>query len=218
QIVSFSKKTGHLSIQAPPGEGGIVFRDGSVVAAFGAGSPPLDASVGALGDTERDGIVRRRIEMALEQLVRLREGQFSFALAEEPPRRLGSRDLAAETLAAGINAQELLLDLARGMDEDRRHSSAAVEASFAVPELPPDDHAARPGDEAKDEVDHARADSPETPPLGIPALRPPAELAGVSDFLKNLRQTGPDTPSSTTVALPVVRLPAAPSTPPQGPP
>ena len=41
--------------------------------------------------------------------------------------------MAEETLPSGINAQELLLDLARGMDEDRRDSAAALEASFAEP-------------------------------------------------------------------------------------
>jgi len=207
QIVSFSKKTGHLSIQAPPGEGGIVFRDGFVVAAFGASSPPLDSDFPVLAEAQKTGVIRRRIEVALEQLVRLREGQFSFALTDELPERLGTRDLAPETLATGINAQELLLDLARGMDEDRRHSSAAVEASFAEPDLPPDDHpGGPPGEEETEHADRALAESAETPPLGIPALRPPAELAGVTNFLKALRQMAPgDTPSSTTIPMPVVR-------------
>ena len=40
QIVSFSKKTGYLSIDMEGGQGGIVFREGLVVAAFTAGSPP----------------------------------------------------------------------------------------------------------------------------------------------------------------------------------
>ena len=46
---------------------------------------------------------------------------------------MDARDIADETLRAGINPQELLLDLARGMDEDRRDSTAALEASFAEP-------------------------------------------------------------------------------------
>ena len=71
--------------------------------------------------------------MALEQLIRLREGQFSFSLTEEiPGDHRGPRHLAARRCHAGINPQELLLDLARGIDEDRRDSSAALEASFAA--------------------------------------------------------------------------------------
>jgi CheY-like chemotaxis protein len=138
QIVSFSKKTGHLSIVTGDGEGGIVFEEGLVVAAFAAGDPPFDPRFGGLSAVQRSAVIRTRIEMALEQLVRLREGQFSFALADEAPSIVGSRDVAQEMLITGINAQEMLLDLARGLDEDRRHSSAAVEASFAVPPEPPE--------------------------------------------------------------------------------
>ncbi len=66
--------------------------------------------------------------------MRLREGQFNFMLADETPTLVSGRDVAAEALVNGINPQELLLDLAKGMDEDRRDSAAAVEASFAEPE------------------------------------------------------------------------------------
>jgi CheY-like chemotaxis protein len=134
QIVSFSKKTGDLSIRTQEGEGGIVFRDGFVVAAFTWDSVPLDPRFGALPEAQRSGVIRSRIEIALEQLVRLREGQFSFNLNDAPPHALAGRDLGLETLSTGINPQELLLDLARGIDEDRRNSTAIVEASFAHPD------------------------------------------------------------------------------------
>jgi CheY-like chemotaxis protein len=131
QIVSFSKKTGHLTIRAVAGQGAIVFRDGLVVSAFTWDSGPLDARVRTLTVDKRDQFLRTRIELALEQLIRLREGQFSFSLSDEPPVRVESRDIRDETLNTGINPQELLLDLARGMDEDRRNSTALLEASFA---------------------------------------------------------------------------------------
>ncbi|HET9317384.1 MAG TPA: DUF4388 domain-containing protein [Vicinamibacteria bacterium] len=131
QIVSFSKKTGHLTIRAAAGQGAIVFRDGLVVSAFTWDSSPLDPRVRSLAPDRRDKFLRTRIELALEQLIRLREGQFSFSLSDEPPQRVESRDIRDETLGTGINPQELLLDLARGMDEDRRNSTALLEASFA---------------------------------------------------------------------------------------
>jgi len=134
QIVSFSKKTGYLSIRMEGGEGGIVFREGLVVSAFTASSPPPDPRLGTLGADRREELVRARISFALEQLARLREGEFAFELTGEVPRVLGSHDIFLETLTRGLNPQELLLDLAEGMDEDRAHSSAAVEASFAAPE------------------------------------------------------------------------------------
>jgi CheY-like chemotaxis protein len=134
QIVSFSKKTGYLSINMEGGDGGIVFSGGLVVSAFTAKSPPVDPRVADLPAEKRQQLIRSRIGFALEQLARLREGGFSFELTEEVPGALGSRDLALETLAAGIDPQDLLLDLAAGMDAGQAESSAAVEASFAAPE------------------------------------------------------------------------------------
>jgi CheY-like chemotaxis protein len=134
QIVSFSKKTGYLTIRAEEGEGGIVFLDGLVVAAFTWDSLPVEPRVATLSQGARGKAIRSRIEIALEQLIRLREGQFNFSLTAGPPKVVGQRDITLETLDYGINPQELLLELARGMDEDRRDSTAAVEASFAQPE------------------------------------------------------------------------------------
>jgi CheY-like chemotaxis protein len=146
QIVSFSKKTGYLAIQAEPGEGAIVFREGLVVASFTWDSLPVDPRAASLPEAKRATLIRERIAMALEHLIRLREGQFSFSLTEEIPAAIAGRDITGETLHEGINPQELLLDLARGIDEDRRDSSAALEASFAQPmeeesiaDLPSDD-------------------------------------------------------------------------------
>jgi CheY-like chemotaxis protein len=134
QIVSFSKKTGYLAIEMDGGKGGIVFREGLVVAAFAADSSPAEAPPADLVPEKREALVRSRIVFALERLARLREGAFGFELTDEVPRVLGSRDLAAETLTGGIDPQDLLLDLAAGMDEGLAESAAAVEASFAAPE------------------------------------------------------------------------------------
>jgi CheY-like chemotaxis protein len=229
QIVSFSKKTGHLSIVTGEGEGGIVFEDGLVVAAFAAGSPPLDARFEQLSAVQRGAVIRTRIEMALEQLIRLREGQFSFALADEAPSVVGTRDLGRESLITGINAQELLLDLARGLDEDRRHSSAAVEASFAEAPDPPEEvivvddplppptpafdtlaalEAAVPASPTAPETgaaDRARAESAETPPLGVPSI-PTIATPEMASFLKDQRHVPPrERPGAATVRMPAVR-------------
>ena len=72
----------------------------------------------SLPPPQRAGLIRRRIEVALEQLIRLREGQFNFELAEEIPAFVNTHDITDETLLLGINPQELVLDLTRGMDED----------------------------------------------------------------------------------------------------
>lgn len=131
QMVSFSRKTGYLSIEMEGGEGAIVFHGGLVVAAFTTGSPPSDPRIAQLSKDAREKAVRARLGFALEQLARLREGAFGFELTEEIPLEIGGRDIRLETLARGINPQEMLLELAQGLDDDRAQSTAAVEASFA---------------------------------------------------------------------------------------
>jgi CheY-like chemotaxis protein len=176
QIVSFSKKTGYLSIRTDGGEGAIVFQDGYVVAAFSAETPPFDPRYRQLPPEARTPLLRQSIERGLEQLIRLREGQFSFSLTDGPPRKVGPRDISEETLPQGINAQELLLDLARGMDEDRRDSTAALEASFAEV---PDDQTVPPELAAEEEVTFEEVPpEEEPPPLPVPAPAPaPASAA-----------------------------------------
>jgi CheY-like chemotaxis protein len=173
QIVSFSKKTGYLAIRSGAGNGAIVFQEGLVVSAFTWADLPLDPRFGSLGEDQRAAVVRTRIEVALETLIRLREGQFSFSLTEAPPKAIAGRDLVLETLGAGINPQQLLLDLARGLDEDRRDSMEAVESSFATPEEP---RRRDPGTVPLRVVDKEPAPDPaiarplsaDTPPLGVP--------------------------------------------------
>jgi CheY-like chemotaxis protein len=165
QIVSFSKKTGYLSIRTGAGEGAIIFRDGFVTSSFSWDAPPLDPRVRSLPPDQRARMLRYRIELALQQLIRLREGQFNFSLTEEAPTRVGPRDIQDETLEDGINPQELLLNLARGMDEDRRESTAALEASFVEPE---DDTAPVPA------VPPEPPPGPAAPPAAAKAPEPPA--------------------------------------------
>ncbi len=196
QIVSFSKKTGYLTIRTDMGDAAIVFEDGFVVSSFAWDSTAIDPRSAALPREKREAVIRKRIEMALEQLIRLREGQFSFSLTEATPRAIGGRDLAPETLENGLNAQELLLDLARGMDEDRRDSSAALEASFAEPtEEPFGDEAAGPDAEVAAFVrgavptaagpDPTGATMPVQPvtPAAPTELEAPAEVAEISAVL-----------------------------------
>jgi hypothetical protein len=133
QIVSFSKKTGYLGVRMAEGEGAIVFHEGLVVSAFTASSPLPDPRLSTLPKASRETAIRRRLGFALEELARLREGAFGFELTDRIPQTVAGRDIRAETLAVGINPQEMLLTLAQGMDDDRAQSAAAVEASFATP-------------------------------------------------------------------------------------
>jgi CheY-like chemotaxis protein len=111
--------------------------------------------------------VRDRIAATLERLVRLREGEFAFHLSQDVPTALGGRDLAGEMLEGGINPEELMLDLAKKLDEDRRDAAAALEASFAAP-LAEDDL----------QLEELALDEPATqaPPVEAPPAAGPAVL------------------------------------------
>lgn len=183
QIVSFSKKTGYLAIRVDGQDAAIVFHAGLVLCSYTWDSLPVDARAQALSAAAREGMIRKRIEIALEQLIRLREGEFNFSLTEDMPTHVGTRDIRPETMAEGINPQELLLDLARGMDEDRRDSSAVLEASFASPDDVLDDDLSSvsafvrdaPGMETADEDDFGSYTMP------VPVIEPHGTPVSSSD-------------------------------------
>jgi len=132
QVVSFCQKTGFLTVRAPAGEAAVLFESGRVVSGYVWDVPGLPRDQPPQGPA-RELVLRQRLASVLERLVRLREGEFAFHLTDGVPPTLGGRDLAGETLPYGINPEELMLDLARKLDEDHRDAAAALEASFAAP-------------------------------------------------------------------------------------
>ena len=134
QVVSFCQKTGHLTVRAPEGEAGVVFDSGRVVSGYAWDVPPLPPLDPPQGGA-RDSVVRARIASILERLVRLRDGDFAFNLTQQVPLTLAGRNLSEEMLPYGINPEEMVLDLAKKLDEDRRDAAAALEASFVTPPL-----------------------------------------------------------------------------------
>ncbi|HXK12340.1 MAG TPA: response regulator [Vicinamibacteria bacterium] len=168
QVVSFCQKTGHLAVRAPAGEAAVLFEGGRVVAGYVWDVPPL-ARDRPPGGAERELVVRQRIASILERLVRLREGEFAFTLTEDVPMSLGGRDLSAERLPNGINPEEMMLDLARQLDEDRRDAAAAFEASFTAPgdDEPPAE--VEDGDIVLEAMPPEEAAAP-APPAGPPVL------------------------------------------------
>jgi CheY-like chemotaxis protein len=182
QVVSFTQKTGHLTVRAPAGEAAVVFESGRVVAGYIWDVPELPRDQPGDGP-ERELVLRQRIATILERVVRLREGEFAFNLTESVPTTLGGRDLSTETLPYGLNPEELMLDLARKLDEDRRDAAAAIEASFAAPaEAEP-----APPEPAEDEIVLEELPPEETPAPAAP--KGPAVLL-VDDEPEILRVVG----------------------------
>ena len=66
QVVSFSKKTGWLTIHAAAGEGAIVFKDGLVVSSFTWESPPMERGTRSLPPAQRAALIRKRKKPVFE--------------------------------------------------------------------------------------------------------------------------------------------------------
>jgi CheY-like chemotaxis protein len=168
QIIAFSQKTGYLTVQASGGEAALVFRDGLVVSATTPDSLPEDPRQAELSEQKRGTLIRQRVEVALEQLIRLREGAFCFHLTAEPPLKVGSHDISSLTLSQGIKPEELLLELARSMDEDRRDSVALVESGLAEPLEEPGEAGTAEVEGAGPALPEERSPALDSPPVAVP--------------------------------------------------
>ena len=180
QIVSFSKKTGYLTIRAEEGEGGIVFLDGLVVAAFTWDSLPVEPRVATLSEGARGKAIRSRIEIALEQLIRLREGQFNFSLTAGPPKVVGQREILSRDPRTTDQPPGAAARAGPRHGRGPADSTAAVEASFAQPEEVGVEALARHPEAKKIVAMHEAAASMPYPPdyeegatIPIPAFRMP---------------------------------------------
>ena len=134
QIVAFTQRTGYIRVETEVGVGAIVFRNGRVVACFSPGSSERVPRA-ALTPAEWEKRLTAGIGADLASLSRLRDGNFGFVLSNEVPRQIEGYSLERETLAVGVDAQELLLDLARELDESRRDAATALAAPEAAPVL-----------------------------------------------------------------------------------
>lgn len=134
QIVAFTQRTGYIRVETEVGIGAIVFRNGRVVACFSPGSSER-VPRSALAPLEWEKRLTAGIASDLAALSRLRDGNFGFVLSNEVPKQIEGYSLERETLSVGVDAQELLLDLARELDESRRDAATALAAPEAAPVL-----------------------------------------------------------------------------------
>jgi len=121
-------------VETEVGVGAIVFRNGRVVACFSPGSSERVPRT-ALSPQEWEKRLTAGIAADLGALSRLRDGNFGFVLSNEVPKQIEGYSLERETLSVGVDAQELLLDLARELDESRRDAATALAAPEAAPVL-----------------------------------------------------------------------------------
>ena len=137
QIVAFAKKTGTLKVEGNIARGAVLFRDGVVLCALSSSTTPiLSPMAGRTLDQSRALLLEDEIRIALRELVGLREGRFEFVISTEPPTHFEGMDVRKFLLTKGVDPQELMLELEREIDNERKDSSSLLESSGAV--APPD--------------------------------------------------------------------------------
>lgn len=182
QIIAFSKKSGYLRIAGPAGRGAVVLSDGRVLFAFSWSTMARLRELAHDPDQISLASNRENIEAAIRELAGLREGSFRFELTSEISDDLGGVRIKPFMIPGGIDPQELLLDLAVEIDNERRVATTLLELAFQ-------------GEPPEEEIAAVEADAPLTPesipgptssaPLTLPAtprpeLRPPARVAEVT--------------------------------------
>jgi len=187
QLVAFSQKNGYLYIDSPLGRGSVVFRDGKVLCAYAWSTFDYVRRIAAghYEEGQKDTVIQEVVETSLREMARLQEGNFNFQVAHEIEPELEGVDISAFLRSPGINAQGLLLELTRELDEDRRDTTAMLESGFQV-----DTDAPVPGEE---KPATATVDS-----SGAPGMADPLPPGALDD-------PGPD-PTRTQVMAPVGSL------------
>ncbi len=187
QLVAFSQKNGYLHIDGPLGRGSVVFRDGKVLCAYAWSTLDYVRRIasGHYEEGQKDTVIQEVVETSLREMARLQEGNFHFQVAHKIEPELEDVDISAFLGSPGINAQGLLLELTRELDEDRRDTTAMLESGFQV-----DTDAPVPAEETPAT---ATLDSSEVPRMADPL--PPGALD----------DPGPD-PTRTQVMAPVGSL------------
>lgn len=163
QIIAFSKKSGYLRIAGPAGRGAVVLSEGRVLFAFSWST--MDRLRELAHDPDKISLAsnRENIEAAIRELAGLREGSFKFELTTEISDDLGGVRIKPFMIPGGIDPQELLLDLAVEIDNERREATTLLELAFQ-------------GDPPEEEVAAVEADAPLQPEL----IREPVPTANLA--------------------------------------
>ncbi len=142
QIIAFSRKSGYLRIAATKGRGAVVLREGRVLFSYSWSTLAGLEEMVRHPEKVTTSLIREQIEVSLRELGSLREGHFQFELADPTSEEFGGLRIQPFLLPDGLDAQELLLDLAVEIDNERREATSLLELAFqgdapARPRAPP---------------------------------------------------------------------------------
>jgi CheY-like chemotaxis protein len=130
QIIAFSRKSGFLRIAAAKGRGAVVLREGRVLFSYSWSTLASLEELVRHPETVTPDLIREQIEVSLRELGSLREGHFQFELADPTSEEFGGVRIQPFLLPDGLDAQELLLDLAVEIDNERRETTSLLELAF----------------------------------------------------------------------------------------
>ncbi len=137
QIIAFSRKSGYLRIAATKGRGAVVLREGRVLFSYSWSTLAGLEEMVRRPEKVTTALIREQIEVSLRELGSLREGHFQFELADPTSEEFGGLRIQPFLLPDGLDAQELLLDLAVEIDNERREATSLLELAFQG-DAPPD--------------------------------------------------------------------------------
>jgi CheY-like chemotaxis protein len=130
QIIAFSRKSGFLRIAGPKGRGAVLLKEGRVLFSYSWSTLAGLEELVRHPDRIAPQVIREHIESSLRELGGLREGHFRFELADPGAADFGGIKIQPFLLEGGIDAQELLLDLAVEIDSERREATSLLELAF----------------------------------------------------------------------------------------
>ena len=180
QIIAFSKKSGYLRVGGPAGRGAVVIENGRILFAFSWSTMERVREMARDPERIRPEEKRENIEAALRELVGLREGSFQFELTDEVSDKFGGVEIKPFMIPEGIDPQELLLDLAVEIDNERREATSLLELAFQG-DIPADLEKLPDEPEAEDELAVEPPGEPMVEPVAaelievVPAQEAPAE-------------------------------------------
>jgi len=176
QIIAFSRKSGYLRIAAAKGRGAVVLREGRVLFSYSWSTLASLEELVRHPERVTVAIIREQIEVSLRELGSLREGHFQFELADPDSEEFGGVRIQPFLLPDGLDAQELLLDLAVEIDNERREATSLLELAFQG-DLPPEPEVELRGAPPKPVVAQPPVPAPAAPTSAVKAPVPAA--AGV---------------------------------------
>lgn len=130
QIIAFSKKSGYLRISGTKGRGAVMLKEGRILFSYSWSTIPALQELVRQPETITPAVIREHVEASLRELGAMREGSFRFELADPTSEEFGGVRIQPFLLPRGLDAQEILLDLAVQMDDERREATSLLEMAF----------------------------------------------------------------------------------------